>query len=1020
MKKLFYILVSFFALAYRGYTQWTYPNPAYKSTENIKTAIKNNNYIHLYSIINTDSWFNSTSEERAYYDLLLKLYYTGDTPETDINLFLENYPTNFNKDKLILTLGTIAIEKKDYNRAIYYLNEIDKNGLDNDDQSKLYLCLAIATYNTYNKNIISEDIQYIPKDDNIIYLLKKSISLDGLYSNKALFYLAIYSWKYGNKDYAYDVLKTTQWDETLKKEAKYWEIVFSFDRKDNNTALKDALQYISNYPEDNNIDLKRSIGVLYYNKQNHHKAEYYLAQAYQGTGNILDIYALYAYAQTLYILNKYTEAQNILKQLSQTILKHDNINKDIYEQSQILLASTYIKQNMPTEALSIYSNIISNTSIVEGNNVAEVAIYNSVLLQNKMGTSSFGQAVKLAKLYVNTFINSKNRKEISSILTKSFADSKDYINSLKELEQLKKPTKDLLKVKQYILLMIANNIDENLNIEKKQKYLLQAINLSNITSYYKDALFTLISLELKKGNYKQAEIYSTELIKETQIGGYKEGVAYYFQGYALFNQKLYSQALSSFKKYINEQPQNMSLLEDAYIRMGDCMYQGRTNFSQAIEYYWKANQIKKEGCDNALAKIVDIYAIQGQFDKEIEIIDTILTRSNDYSLRALLLYKKGKALILSKKSTDKAVSVFKSILDNYPQSEYAKLSLLDMALALYNNGENDLAIQYYKQLILEYPNSQEAYQAMGDLRSIYIQEDRLQEFISYRKSVGGNFEISSKEEENLLFTQAEEQYIKKGHKAEQYLTSYLDKYPNTPQSYKARYYLADVYFQSNQYDKAKAIYLTLSSSKLEQEIKNISIEKLAEIAYNKTNYNDASKYYIELYNNNSVSIDTKKRILLPLIESLFKIEKYNKVLELTSKNVIGITNDNKNNIYLIKAKCILKKNNKAEALKLLDSISQDIDTPVGAESYVTAAQIRYELNNLDKAQKDILSFIKKSTTQDYWLARAFILLSDIYTKMGDNYAATQYLHSLKENYTDANEEIQQMIEKRLSKLQKNK
>ena len=48
----------------------------------------------------------------------------------------------------------------------------------------------------------------------------------------------------------------------------------------------------------------------------------------------------------------------------------------------------------------------------------------------------------------------------------------------------------------------------------------------------------------------------------------------------------------------------------------------------------------------------------------------------------------------------------------------------------------------------------------------------------------------------------------------------------------------------------------------------------------------------------------------------------------------------------------------------------------------------------------------------YWLARSFILLSDIYKSQGKYVEARQYLLSLKSNYTE-NDDIADMIAVRL-------
>ena len=55
------------------------------------------------------------------------------------------------------------------------------------------------------------------------------------------------------------------------------------------------------------------------------------------------------------------------------------------------------------------------------------------------------------------------------------------------------------------------------------------------------------------------------------------------------------------------------------------------------------------------------------------------------------------------------------------------------------------------------------------------------------------------------------------------------------------------------------------------------------------------------------------------------------------------------------------------------------------------------------------------TTHAYWLARTFILLSDVYAAQDKKLDARQYLLSLQQNYQE-DDDIRPMIEERLEKL----
>jgi TolA-binding protein len=71
---------------------------------------------------------------------------------------------------------------------------------------------------------------------------------------------------------------------------------------------------------------------------------------------------------------------------------------------------------------------------------------------------------------------------------------------------------------------------------------------------------------------------------------------------------------------------------------------------------------------------------------------------------------------------------------------------------------------------------------------------------------------------------------------------------------------------------------------------------------------------------------------------------------------------------------------------------------IGAEAKYFLALIYYELKNYEEAEKMCFEFIDEFSSYDYWLARNFILLADIYTSTGNYFQAKQTLQSIIDNY----------------------
>ena len=59
-----------------------------------------------------------------------------------------------------------------------------------------------------------------------------------------------------------------------------------------------------------------------------------------------------------------------------------------------------------------------------------------------------------------------------------------------------------------------------------------------------------------------------------------------------------------------------------------------------------------------------------------------------------------------------------------------------------------------------------------------------------------------------------------------------------------------------------------------------------------------------------------------------------------------------------------------------------------------------------------------NTQQQYWLARALVLLSDINRERGEYFQARQYLLVLQQNYVTQGDDIPAMITARLAELDK--
>jgi hypothetical protein len=151
---------------------------------------------------------------------------------------------------------------------------------------------------------------------------------------------------------------------------------------------------------------------------------------------------------------------------------------------------------------------------------------------------------------------------------------------------------------------------------------------------------------------------------------------------------------------------------------------------------------------------------------------------------------------------------------------------------------------------------------------------------------------------------------------------------------------------------------------------------------------------------------------------LIFLKKDNEVVAAASKILQGTKAApavaNEARFYRGKSYINLKKND--EAATDLQAVAKDTRSAFGAEAQFLLADMYYKWKSYDKAEKQVLAFMKEGTPYQYWMARAVVVLSDAYVAKGDKFSARQYLESLQANYKGGEADIKTMIDERLSAL----
>jgi tetratricopeptide (TPR) repeat protein len=152
-----------------------------------------------------------------------------------------------------------------------------------------------------------------------------------------------------------------------------------------------------------------------------------------------------------------------------------------------------------------------------------------------------------------------------------------------------------------------------------------------------------------------------------------------------------------------------------------------------------------------------------------------------------------------------------------------------------------------------------------------------------------------------------------------------------------------------------------------------------------------------------------------VMRCLTKLGRYEESIAASEKVLLSpkLSDEIKREALFNKGIAYYKMNDLSNALGALKQVAENTKSEEGARAKYLTAEIYYTQNKPKKSEEVIFDFIDKGTPHQYWLARAFVLLADIYHDRDENFQAIQYLESLRENYK-GDDDIQDMVDARLS------
>ena len=911
-----------------------------------------------------------------------------------LEAYLREYPDSRHANRIESMMASVYFEEGKYQEAIALYRSCDLDALADKERDEAALKLATA----YLKVGDLEEAK-------VWFTLVKEVSTK--HQADAVYNLGYIDYVEGRYDAALKAFTSLQRDDEYAALVPYYigEIhLLRGEYKQADEVATDYLRHFAGHKDE--AEMMRVQGEARYGLKDYmgavsslegyvnavaspqRKAMYELGMSYYHTG---------AYLKATEMLGRTTMVQDALAQnanlhmgLAYLQLKERNQARMAFEQASI---GDYDKA------------------------VKEQALYNYALCIHETSYSPFAESVTVFERFLNEFPNSRYRERVNDYLVETYMNTRSYDAALKSIAKISKPGPRIMEAKQKILFRLGTQAFANARFAEALQYFNRSLEVGQYNPSVKaDAYYWRGEANYRLENYKNA---GQDLRRYLELASNKRsqeyGLALYNLGYTDFKLKNYGSALNWFSRFVSEGVNdNKQVLADAYNRMGDCNFYAR-KFDDARRSYDKAEQVDPSLGDYSLYQEGFVKGLQRDYTGKIQTLNQLIANYPQSQYIDDALYEQGRAFVQLEDNAN-AIERFQLLVKNFPQSNMARRAANEVGLLYYQDDKYPEAIAAYKNVIKNYPGSEEARLAQRDLKSIYIDLNKVDEYADFASTIPGGANFDVNERDSLTYVAAERVYMR-GEMAEarNSFVKYLQTFPEGAFSLNANYYIGLIDYNGQNYESASTHLnkvLEYPDNKYSEEAMMMS----AEIAYLSKDYARSLELY-KLLKDRASTPERRQLAATGMLRSAAMSGNGEETI-LAATAVLTdakVAPELESEARHYRSKALVEAGQMQHAVADWEALAKDTRNVYGAEAKYRLAQYLFDAGKTAEAEKEVLNYLEVSTPHTYWLARGFVLLSDIYAKLDRKLEARQYLLSLKQNY-QADDDIAGMIESRLENL----
>ncbi|MEE2953579.1 MAG: tetratricopeptide repeat protein [Bacteroidota bacterium] len=936
------------------------------SIEEAKSYFEQEKYSLAQSIFD-NIYLDEYSEEALFYSASCsKILFTSDA-EYKFRKFLDEFSYSPFRAKVYIALAEINYREGDFNEAVNWYLKSNTEELKEHDKFRLAYSYFL-----------------IDSLDEASYHFFKLFNSGTKFSSVAKYYFAHIAYKQKFYETSLKIFFELTDDERFGTIAPYYIAQIYFLQKQYKDLIEYAKIALNDVISSRQSEIARMLADAYYQSDDFSNATLYFEKYF----SYIDQYQPIDYFQVGHAYYNIADYFNAIKYLERV----DNISDSMQQFSAYHLAGSYInldKKNYALNAFKKASDFDYNIKIQED------AFYNYVKLAVEIDRS-FDNTLLILEKYLTLYKSSDKRQEIESLMVKVLQKTTQYdaaYNTLKNLSSLSKSQKSKLQELSFFLGVNAYNKgsfkEALLLFQESQEYPFN-MNILFMSVFWEADSYYQLSDYLES-----ARLYNQLTVQPSKSLDHYIQLSKYNQAYCLFQLGNYLESNSKFRIYLENAKDSMRL-QDAYLRIADGYFM-QNEFLLAEQYYRDAASYGLFDTDYSLYyQSICLGLLNRNLDK-IKILERIIKdfRASTYLDNALLdiaeYYK-------NQNNYEFALSYYDTLLLYTKDIQIASRAYLSKGMIHFNNNNLDTAIVDLKYILSNFKETSSFKEALSVLRSIYSNKGNIEEFVDIIKGMP-NVNITKYEQDSLTYHAGFMRFSNQDfQQASSIFIKYLSNFPEGIFLNEANFYLAESSVEIKDTSMAIKHYSYIVENHCQIYLEN-ALTFLARYSYRENNYSDANTYYIALSKASSTNNLTRESLirLMYINEQSAPDEAYRYALDVVAMDKID-------NWLLSRANIIIgrkqfNEGNYAKARNTFQQVQLISNDDDGAEALFFLIYLHYLDEDYSTVEQMVFSFAE-NYYNEYFIAKAFLLLANIYEYQDNKFQAKATLESIIQNYPE--------------------